>query len=89
MVTKLKREHPHLKIYSAIDPYRTSIRKEYEYVQQKLDAGVDTDLTAHLGWRGRVERQISELQNMQQKGAVVARAILRSQLEAKYGVTIS
>ena len=55
----------------------------------KLDAGVDTDLTAHLGWRGRVERQISELQNMQQKGAVVARAILRSQLEAKYGVTIS
>ncbi|CAM4429920.1 methylenetetrahydrofolate reductase (NADPH) [Paenibacillus endophyticus] len=41
MVTKLKREHPHLKIYSAIDPYRTSIRKEYEYVQQKLDAGVD------------------------------------------------
>lgn len=40
-ITKLKREHPHLKIYSAIDPYRNSIRKEYEYVQQKLNAGVD------------------------------------------------
>lgn len=55
----------------------------------KLDAGVSTDLTAFLGWRGRVERQISEVQNMQQKGAMVARAILRSQLEAKYDVTIA
>lgn len=41
LVAKLKREHPHLKIYSAIDPYRSSIRSEYEYVQRKLDAGVD------------------------------------------------
>lgn len=54
----------------------------------KLDAGVAADLTTYVGWRNRVERQISEVQNMQQKGAVVARAILRSQLEAKYGVTI-
>lgn len=41
LITKLKREHPHIKIYSAIDPYRSSIREEYEYVQQKLHAGVD------------------------------------------------
>lgn len=41
LIAKLKREHPHLKIYSALDPYRNSVRKEYEYVQQKLNAGVD------------------------------------------------
>jgi methylenetetrahydrofolate reductase (NADPH) len=41
LIHKLKREHPHLKIYAALDPYRNSVRKEYEYVQQKLDAGVD------------------------------------------------
>lgn len=55
----------------------------------KLDLGVKADLTAYVGWRDRVERQISEVEKMRQKGAVVARAILRSQLEAKYGVTIA
>lgn len=55
----------------------------------KLDVGVSADLTSYVGWRGRVERQISEIQSMQQKGSIVVRAILRSQLEAKYGVTIA
>jgi methylenetetrahydrofolate reductase (NADPH) len=41
LITKLKREHPELRIYAALDPYRNSVRKEYEYVQQKLAAGVD------------------------------------------------
>ncbi|NIK78870.1 methylenetetrahydrofolate reductase (NADPH) [Paenibacillus castaneae] len=41
LISKIKREHPHIKVYSAIDPYRDSIRNEYEYVQRKLEAGTD------------------------------------------------
>ncbi|MCA0757124.1 methylenetetrahydrofolate reductase [Paenibacillus sp. N4] len=41
LIAKLKKEHPHLKVYAAIDQYRGSIRDEYEYVQRKLDAGAD------------------------------------------------
>ncbi|MCR8633787.1 methylenetetrahydrofolate reductase [Paenibacillus radicis (ex Xue et al. 2023)] len=40
-IKKIKSECPNIKVYAAIDPYRNSIRKEYEYVQQKLDAGTD------------------------------------------------
>ncbi|CAM4246669.1 methylenetetrahydrofolate reductase [Paenibacillus alkaliterrae] len=41
LISKIKREHPHIKVYSALDPYRGSIRDEYEYVQRKLAAGTD------------------------------------------------
>lgn len=41
MIYKLKRELPELKIYAAIDQYRSSMKKEYEYIQHKLNAGVD------------------------------------------------
>lgn len=41
LITKIKKEHPHIKVYSAIDPYRGSMREEYEYVQRKLEAGAD------------------------------------------------
>lgn len=40
-IKKIKLECPHIKVYAAIDPYRNSVRKEYEYVQRKLDAGTD------------------------------------------------
>ncbi|WP_223829669.1 methylenetetrahydrofolate reductase [Paenibacillus arenilitoris] len=41
LIAKLKREHPQLKVYAAIDPYRDSMRGEYEYVRRKIDAGAD------------------------------------------------
>lgn len=41
LIAKIKSEHPHIKVYSAIDPYRGSIREEYEYVQRKIEAGAD------------------------------------------------
>ncbi|WP_036720755.1 methylenetetrahydrofolate reductase [Paenibacillus harenae] len=41
MIAKIKKEHPHLKVYAAIDPYRNSASKEYDYVQRKMDAGAD------------------------------------------------
>jgi methylenetetrahydrofolate reductase (NADPH) len=40
-IKKIKAECPNIKVYAAIDPYRNSLRKEYEYVQRKLDAGAD------------------------------------------------
>ena len=39
VIRKLSREHPHLKVYAAIDPYRQGFLRELEYVQRKLDAG--------------------------------------------------
>ncbi|WP_054022938.1 methylenetetrahydrofolate reductase [Bacillus sp. FJAT-28004] len=41
LIAKIKKDHPHIKVYSAIDPYRGSMDKEYEYVQRKLEAGAD------------------------------------------------
>jgi methylenetetrahydrofolate reductase (NADPH) len=40
-IKKIKMECPSIKVYAAIDPYRSSVRKEYDYVQRKLEAGSD------------------------------------------------
>lgn len=40
-IKKIKSEQPNISVFAAIDPYRSSIRNEYEYVQRKLDAGAD------------------------------------------------
>ncbi|BBH20305.1 methylenetetrahydrofolate reductase [Paenibacillus baekrokdamisoli] len=37
----IKQECPHIKVYSAIDPYRNNFKEEHEYIQRKLDAGAD------------------------------------------------
>jgi methylenetetrahydrofolate reductase (NADPH) len=41
LIRKLKLEAPDLKVYAALDPYRSSIREEADYVRRKLDAGAD------------------------------------------------
>jgi methylenetetrahydrofolate reductase (NADPH) len=41
VVRRFKRELPGIKIYAAYDPYRQGIRAERDYVNRKLDAGVD------------------------------------------------
>ncbi|MGO4180210.1 methylenetetrahydrofolate reductase [Paenibacillus sp. TAF43_2] len=41
LIAKIKKDYPHIKVYSAIDPYRGSMDEEYEYVQKKLEAGAD------------------------------------------------
>ena len=41
VIKKIKKEIPHLKVYAALDPYRSSVRNEYEYLQRKFDAGAD------------------------------------------------
>lgn len=41
LIKKLKRELPQLKVYAALDQYRTSMWVEYDYIKRKLDAGAD------------------------------------------------
>lgn len=41
LIRILKKELPELKVYGAIDQYRTSMRKELDYIQDKLQAGAD------------------------------------------------
>jgi methylenetetrahydrofolate reductase (NADPH) len=41
MIHKIKSELPGVKIYAAIDQYRSSMKEEYDYIQHKLNAGVD------------------------------------------------
>ncbi|WP_041313473.1 methylenetetrahydrofolate reductase [Heliomicrobium modesticaldum] len=41
VIRRFKRELPDMKVYAAIDPYRNSLRKEYDYIKRKIDAGAD------------------------------------------------
>lgn len=41
LIRRLKSEVKDIKVYGAIDQYRTSMREEYEYIHYKLNAGVD------------------------------------------------
>lgn len=41
LMKKIKKAIPTIKIYGAIDPYRSSLRSEWEYIQKKIDAGFD------------------------------------------------
>ena len=40
LIRALKAQVPDLKIYAGIDPYRSGIKDELDYVKRKLDAGV-------------------------------------------------
>lgn len=41
MIRAIKQIRPQLKVYAGIDPYRSGIKSELDYVRQKLDAGAD------------------------------------------------
>lgn len=41
MIRRLKRECPELTIYAGIDPYRSGIKDEIDYMHAKQDAGAD------------------------------------------------
>ena len=41
LIKKMRAEMPELKIYAALDPYRSSIKDELEYAERKLNAGAD------------------------------------------------
>lgn len=41
MIKRIKSDIPGIKVFAAIDQYRNSIRKEYELINRKIDAGAD------------------------------------------------
>nr|CRH06263.1 5,10-methylenetetrahydrofolate reductase [Candidatus Magnetococcus massalia] len=41
VIKRFKKLAPHIKVYGALDPYRSSILDELEYLQEKRDAGMD------------------------------------------------
>ncbi|MFQ5780884.1 MAG: methylenetetrahydrofolate reductase, partial [Nitrospiria bacterium] len=41
LIRGIKCEMPQVKVYAAIDPYRTSFRQEMAYVEEKVEAGAD------------------------------------------------
>ncbi|MEG3640043.1 methylenetetrahydrofolate reductase [Magnetococcus sp. PR-3] len=41
IIKRFKKLAPHIKVYAALDPYRTNIQHELDYAQQKREAGAD------------------------------------------------
>lgn len=41
LIRRLKRERPELAVYAGIDPYRSGIKDEIDYMRAKQDAGAD------------------------------------------------
>lgn len=41
LIRIIKKELPSLKVYAGIDPYRSSLTNEFDYVRDKIEAGVD------------------------------------------------
>lgn len=41
VIKKIRREMPHLKVYAAIDQYRSSLKEEIDYAREKIDAGAE------------------------------------------------
>jgi methylenetetrahydrofolate reductase (NADPH) len=41
LIRAIKAQMPGLRIYAAIDPYRSGIKTELDYIKRKIDAGAD------------------------------------------------
>ena len=41
LIQRFKEEIPGIRVYAAVDPYRSGFRHEHNYIQEKLDAGAD------------------------------------------------
>jgi methylenetetrahydrofolate reductase (NADPH) len=45
LIRRLKRELPDLKVYAGLDPYRSGIKEEIDYLKAKRDAGAEAFFT--------------------------------------------
>ncbi|MFK7801369.1 MAG: methylenetetrahydrofolate reductase [Anaerolineae bacterium] len=41
LITRIKKEYPHMKVYGALDPYRQNFIDEIAYARTKIDCGAD------------------------------------------------
>ncbi len=63
LIQKLKKEMPGLKVYAALDQWRTTFEEEMEYVNQKKDAGADGFFTQPFFSFDLMEKYAKELKN--------------------------
>jgi methylenetetrahydrofolate reductase (NADPH) len=45
LIAFVKQRFPHIRVYAAVDPYRSGPRAELEYLKRKIDAGADAFFT--------------------------------------------
>ena len=65
LIRIIKKELPNMKVYAAIDQYRTSMRKELDYIHDKVDAGVDGFFTQPFFDLNLLELYMDMLQNVE------------------------
>ena len=65
LIKKFKRELPEIKVYAGIDQYRSTFKEEYEYIQQKNDAGADGFFTQPFFDLHLMEQYSKKLENIE------------------------
>jgi len=65
LIAKIKREMPGLKVYAAIDQWRTTLEEELAYVREKVDAGADGFFTQPFFDVGHMETWAKRLPDTQ------------------------
>lgn len=65
LIKKFKKEMAQVKVYAAIDQYRSDFKTEYEYVQEKIDAGAQGFFTQPFFDLKYMEVYAKELKNVE------------------------
>jgi methylenetetrahydrofolate reductase (NADPH) len=63
IVKKMKSIYPKIKIYCALDQYRTSYEEELEYCKRKIDAGADGFFTQPFFDKELAEKYLQKMKN--------------------------
>jgi methylenetetrahydrofolate reductase (NADPH) len=61
LIKKIKKELPGMKVYAAVDQWRTTFPEEMEYVREKIDAGADGFFTQPFFDTHHMEKWIKAL----------------------------
>lgn len=64
LIKKFKQELPKIKVYAGLDPYRASFLMEWEYIEQKIDAGAEGFFTQPFFDLHLLERYLKKLSKM-------------------------
>jgi len=64
LISDIKKACPDMKVYAAIDPFRSGIQQEIEYVHQKIEAGADGFFTQPFFDLRMVEIYAEKLQGL-------------------------
>ena len=76
LVHRIKEAIPDIKVYGAIDQYRSSFRKEYEYIQEKLYAGMDGFFTQPFFDKRQLSLAVIVIHNLVRKVKNISKELL-------------